>query len=110
MVRNAAPQVLLLAGLAVGAATPAQAADFVVTTTTDSGAGSLRQAMLDAEANAVADTIAFDIGGCAGTPPLCTIRLLSPLPAITRNAIESTVTRSPAQAPTRSESATTRGC
>jgi hypothetical protein len=36
-------------------------ATFVVTTTSDSGAGSLRQAILDANANAGADTITFNI-------------------------------------------------
>jgi hypothetical protein len=35
-------------------------ANFTVTTTADSGAGSLRQAILDANANGVADTIDFD--------------------------------------------------
>ncbi len=41
----------------------AVAATFTVTTAADSGAGSLRQAILDANANAGADTIAFDIPG-----------------------------------------------
>src|SRR5215471_6308886 len=41
-------------------ATPAQTT-FVVTNTNDSGAGSLRQAILDANANAGADTINFNI-------------------------------------------------
>ena len=36
-------------------------ADYVVTTTADAGAGSLRQAILDANAAGVAKTIAFDI-------------------------------------------------
>ncbi len=39
------------------------AATFTVTNTNDSGAGSLRQAILDANAAAGADTIAFDIPG-----------------------------------------------
>src|SRR5438309_6942945 len=52
---------------------------FTVTSTTDSGAGSLRQAILDANANAGADTIAFSIGGGG----LQTITLASSLPAIT---------------------------
>ena len=47
---------LLLPG-ALGAAT------FTVTTTADSGAGSLRQAILDANATAGVDTIAFNIPG-----------------------------------------------
>ena len=36
---------------------------FTVTSTANSGAGTLRQAMTDAEANAGADTIGFSIGG-----------------------------------------------
>jgi hypothetical protein len=52
---------------------------FTVTTTNDSGAGSLRQAILDANANPGADTIAFNIPG-SGTR---TITLSSPLPSIT---------------------------
>jgi len=76
-----------LAGCLCAAAACAQAADFVVTTTADGGPGSLRQALLEAEANAVADTIAFAIPGCGGTLPVCTIRPLSPLPAITRGAV-----------------------
>ncbi|HYX20245.1 MAG TPA: S-layer homology domain-containing protein [Thermoanaerobaculia bacterium] len=47
----------LLASAAAGAAT------FTVTNTNDSGAGSLRQAILDANANPGLDTIAFDIPG-----------------------------------------------
>ncbi len=38
-------------------------ADFTVTNTNDSGAGSLRQAILDANASMGLDTIAFDITG-----------------------------------------------
>src|SRR5262245_17447304 len=41
----------------------ASAATFTVTTTGDSGAGSLRQAILDANANPGTDTIAFAIPG-----------------------------------------------
>src|SRR6267378_3796668 len=40
-----------------------RAATFTVTNTNDSGAGSLRQAILDANANAGTDTIAFNIPG-----------------------------------------------
>ena len=52
----------LLATLLVGAALagPALSVDFVVTNLNDSGAGSLRQAMLDANGNGAADTITFD--------------------------------------------------
>ncbi|NBC17997.1 MAG: T9SS type A sorting domain-containing protein [Bacteroidetes bacterium] len=52
---------------------------FTVTTTDDSGAGSLRQAILDANANAGADVISFDIPG-AGPH---TIRPLSEMPEVT---------------------------
>ncbi|MEO7433658.1 MAG: right-handed parallel beta-helix repeat-containing protein [Dokdonella sp.] len=66
-------------------AAPAAADTFTVTTTTDAGTGSLRQAMLDANAKQVTNgsvcaghTIAFDI---AGVGPH-TIQPLSPLPMI----------------------------
>src|SRR5262249_21776641 len=52
---------------------------FLVTNTGDSGGGSLRQAILDANGNAGADTINFNIPG----PAPHTINLLSELPAIT---------------------------
>jgi hypothetical protein len=42
---------------------PAIANTFPVTTTSDSGAGSLRQAILDANANVGADIISFNIPG-----------------------------------------------
>ena len=64
-----------LVALAVTAAT------YTVTTTADSGAGSLRQAILDANANAGADTIAFDIPGSG----IHTITPLTTLPAITQS-------------------------
>ncbi len=55
------------------------AATFTVTSTADSGAGSLRQAIDDANANVGLDTIAFNIPG-AGVQ---TIAPTTPLPAIT---------------------------
>jgi predicted outer membrane repeat protein len=68
-------------GLAVGAvlagAGPAAAATFTVSNTNDSGPGSLRQALIDANAAAGADDIAFTV-----VPP-ATISLLSALPSIT---------------------------
>ena len=68
-------------GLAVGAvlagAGPAAAATFTVTNTNDSGPGSLRQALIDANAAAGADDIAFTV-----VPP-ATISLLSALPQVT---------------------------
>lgn len=51
---------------------------YVVTNTSDSGPGSLRQAILDANASTAANTVAFDILG-AGVQ---TIAPTSPLPAI----------------------------
>ncbi len=57
------------------AAASLSAATFTVTNTNDSGAGSLRQAILDANANPGLDTIAFDIPG----PGVHTITPLSNL-------------------------------
>ena len=58
----------------------ARAATFTVTTTADSGPGSLRQAILDANASAGLDTITFAIGA-AGSQQ--TIQPASALPSIT---------------------------
>jgi len=63
------------------AALTLHAATFTVTTTADSGAGSLRQAIVDANATPGADTIAFGIGS---GPQL--IAPLSPLPALRETA------------------------
>lgn len=62
------------------------AATFTVTTTADSGAGSLRQAILEAENSAGADTIVFDIpaGQCAANG-VCTVGLNTPLPLVTES-------------------------
>lgn len=54
--------IYLIAMLALATAT-SQAATFVVSNTKDAGPGSLRQAVLDANAAEGADTIAFDIPG-----------------------------------------------
>lgn len=57
------PQCLLIVTLLLGFQLTARAATtFVVTNTNDSGAGSLRQAILDANANPGADLITFNIG------------------------------------------------
>ena len=67
------------------AAPPVVAATFTVTNTSDSGAGSLRQAILDANANAGADTIAFNIPGSdpgCDVGGVCTISPLSALPGV----------------------------
>jgi hypothetical protein len=62
--------------------TAARAATFTVTNTNDSGPGSLRQAILDANAAPGADTIAFNIPGAG----VHTISPLSPLSALTDDA------------------------
>jgi uncharacterized repeat protein (TIGR01451 family) len=51
---------------------------FVVTSTANSGAGTLRQAILDANVNPGADVINFSLSGCP-----CVIALSSALPTIT---------------------------
>ena len=58
-------------------------ATFTVTTTADSGAGSLRQAITDANAAAGLDTIAFNVSGagCDGSG-VCTISPAAALPDI----------------------------
>jgi len=58
------------------------AATFTVINTTDSGPGSLRQAILNSNAAAGGDLIAFNIPG----PGIHTISPLSPLPALTDDA------------------------
>src|SRR4051812_9699623 len=55
--------------------------NFVVTTTADSGAGSLRQSIIDANANPADDDITFNIPGSS----VRVINVLSPLPTITDN-------------------------
>lgn len=57
------------------AETRAAVATFIVSNTNDTGAGSLRQAILDANANAGADTIAFNIPGTG-------VQTISPLAAL----------------------------
>ncbi len=64
-------------------AAPAQAATFTVSNTSDSGSGSLRQAILDANATNGLDTISFQISGAG----VHTIAPLSPLPPLTDPAI-----------------------
>lgn len=57
-----------------------RAASYTVSNTDDSGAGSLRAAILQANANPGPDTILFSIPGCDG---VCTIQPNSPIPALT---------------------------
>ncbi len=65
-------------------------ATYTVTTVNDSGAGSLRQAILDANANAGADTINFNIAGTG----IHTISLASLLPTITGQTTINATTES----------------
>jgi hypothetical protein len=64
-------------------ASAALANTYTVTNTGDSGAGSLRQALLDANANAGADTIVFSVSGAGCSGGVCTIKPQSGLPGIT---------------------------
>lgn len=61
----------------VGTAQSANAAAYTVTTNADSGAGSLRQAVLDASATADADVIVFNIPAASCPAGVCTITLAS---------------------------------
>lgn len=71
----------LFAGAPRGDAAPR--ATFVVTTTADSGPGSLRQAILNANATAGVDTVSFNIPGAS---PF-TIALQTPLPTVTEQIV-----------------------
>ena len=64
--------------LILAAASAAFANTYTVTTTADSGAGSLRQAVLDANANSGPDTIAFNIAG-GGVQTITLASALAPL-------------------------------
>lgn len=70
---------VLAVALSVIAAGPAQADTFVVKSTADSGADSLRRAITDANGNAGADTIRFRIAGTG----VRTIKPESQLPTVT---------------------------
>ncbi len=78
--------------LALAMAGSASAATFTVTSTADSGPGSLRQAILDANANPGADRVEFNIAG-AGPH---TIQPVSALPALTDPVIIDGLTQSAA--------------
>ncbi|MFV9503269.1 MAG: PxKF domain-containing protein [Oscillochloridaceae bacterium umkhey_bin13] len=82
MVRLTLGLATALIALLAGLATPApvvRAATYTVTNTNDSGLGSLRQAMLDANANFGLDVITFNIPG----EGVQTITPLTPLPTLT---------------------------
>ena len=72
-------RIQLALGLLYLAASAASGITYTVTTTADSGAGSLRQAITDANANPGADTIQFNIVGSG----VHTITPATPLPPIT---------------------------
>jgi len=84
---------LMVAGLFPAVAS---AAVFTVTNTSDSGAGSLRQAITDANANAGLDTISFNIPGAG----VHTIALTSSLPPITDPVVLDAYTQPGASANT----------
>ena len=80
-IRSLRPDVCAVVALLVSSAT-LSAATFTVANTNDSGAGSLRQAILDANASAGADVIDFNIAGAG----VHTITPTSELPPITDTA------------------------
>jgi hypothetical protein len=73
----------LACGALVLLAAPLYANTFTVTSTANAGAGTFRQALLDANANPGDDDVEFAIAGCPGSPPLCTIAPSSALPIVT---------------------------
>lgn len=79
--------VAMAAAMTLTPATASHASTFTVTTTADSGPGSLRQALDDANAVAGEHTITFDIPGEGPH----TITPLSALPAVGAGAAEATV-------------------
>src|SRR5262249_46155761 len=72
-----------LTAILLAAAATASANTYTVTSTADSGAGTLRQAILDANANPGADAIAFNVVGSG----VHTIVLASSLPALAQPTI-----------------------
>ena len=75
--RRVAIVTALAAGLCATVSTTVAAAPYTVTSLSDNGGGTLRQAIDDANANPGADTITFDPSVSGGT-----ITLLTTLPAI----------------------------
>ena len=75
----AAPAAFAACLACLASAGPAEAAPFTVTNTNDSGAGSLRDALDDANLSGGADDISFNIPGSGPH----TIALATPLPSIT---------------------------
>lgn len=90
---------LLMLAVAVA---PSAAATYTVITTSDSGAGSLRQAITDANSNAGADAIVFNIpttdaGYVVGPPDYWSITILSALPTVTDTVVIDGYTQPGAQ-------------
>jgi len=84
--QNARLRTLAAASIFVGlalAGASARAAIFTVTTTADSGPGSLRQAILDANTSPGSDGISFAIPGSG----VHTIAVIDPLPAIAESVL-----------------------
>ena len=71
---------VMLAAMSAMTTQPVHSATLWVTNTSDSGAGSLRQAITDANGSAGPHTIQFNIPGCSGS---CVIQPATPLPALT---------------------------
>jgi len=70
----------LSAGTVTALANPSISNTFIVSTTADSGPGSLRQAILDANANSgVTDTITFDIGADGSQQTITLLSALDPI-------------------------------
>jgi len=85
---DAAFWVLVLVLVTAAPTLPIAATTFDVTTTADSGAGSLRQAIEDANASSGIDTIQFAIPEVqCSAAGVCTIALMTALPAITEGAV-----------------------
>src|SRR6266851_4246533 len=76
-----------LAAFVVAAALPCLAATFPVTTTNDSGSGSLRAAITSANGGSGTNTITFNIPPTNDTVTVRTITPASALPAISRPVI-----------------------
>jgi hypothetical protein len=101
MIRFAAIRSTILLVFVVMLSTTTNAAIYTVTTTADSGPGSLRQAMTDANATAaIADEIHFNIAGAG--PHV--INALTPLPSVTSSLTIDGFTQSGASANTLSPS------
>jgi len=77
---------LCLATTLAATATIAHATTYIVSTTNDGGTGSLRDALLRANATASRDTIRFDIN-VRKTVQVATITPMSPLPTITSDLV-----------------------